>query len=151
MQASFPDKIQLGTEADGVQAGLIDEAERALEVRLPEEFRAFLSRFGWATLGGLEIYSIYQSPFSDHIDTSDFVYMNKVNQRIGVVPRHYLEFASHDGSDAFYLNSSLYDQNEHQVSEVAILDQDLGEMVRAASDLVSFFRMAIEGAYGHQE
>lgn len=108
----------------GATAEEIKQAEKALEVRLPDSYKAFLREFGWAAIGPYEVYGLGPDvPSYLHL-----VEVAKSDQRSWDIPPHLVPFYN-DGAD----NMDCFDARHYEGGECPIVvwyhelgsDQDL--------------------------
>lgn len=116
------DICNFGSSDDAPTAEWIQKAEKALGVRLPDDYKWFLNSYGGGDISGEEIYSIYCIPFDEAVG-GDITYQNTIatnNVALGKLFLSNTDFGEEfyfktDGGDQVYLEygskKELYAEN----------------------------------------
>ena len=76
--------IKCGTPEDAPTAERIRETEELLGVPLPESYKWFFSRYGYAEIGGCEVWSIYPE-YEEDVYSGDIAFQYKDELKSGFV------------------------------------------------------------------
>lgn len=119
----------------------IAAAERELEVRFPNSYRAFLRQFGTGSLGECLIFGIPR-----HRVWGDIVMMNQLAP--ARLPAHFIKFTNEVDGRAFYFDTSRMSRK----GECPVIALGPGERVEFAADsFLDFLRMACDGTTAPQQ
>ncbi len=85
---------------------LIDRAERFLDVRFPEDYRAFLRRWGTLAIGPLEFYGICNEDFVNSSVPNAIWYTQQLRQQVGL-PKALVILYDNNGDEYYCLDTSV--------------------------------------------
>lgn len=105
------DLLNMGSSEDAPSLEWVDKAEKALKIKLPEDYKWFLNNFGGGDICGEEIYSIYGLPFDEAVG-GDVVYQNMIANKN--IQAGKLVVSNTDFGEEFYFN--LNDMNKIYLS-----------------------------------
>jgi hypothetical protein len=90
----------------------IDLAARRLGVVFPRNYRTFLELFGWASIGGLELYGLGED-VPAHLNLVEVT----LSERTGMRPRmpHHLVPLANDGGNHYCLGADACEERERPV------------------------------------
>jgi len=83
----------------------IDQAEKYLALRFPEEYRQFLRRWGTLAFGSVEFYGIAGDSFETASVPNGIWYTMKLRREIGL-PQHFVVLCNNDGHEYYLLDTS---------------------------------------------
>ncbi|MBS0264465.1 MAG: SMI1/KNR4 family protein [Planctomycetes bacterium] len=89
---------------------LIAKAERYLGVQFPDDYRAFLKKWGTLAIGPLEFYGICTADFASSSVPDAIWYTQRQRQRLGL-PRELIILADNQGVEYFCFDTSLNDRS----------------------------------------
>ena len=84
---------------------LIEKAERYLDVRFPDDYRAFLKRWGTLSIGPLEFYGICNEDFVNTSVPDAIWYTQRKRQQLGL-PKELVILYDNNGVEYYCLDTS---------------------------------------------
>lgn len=85
---------------------LIDKAERYLDVQFPDDYRAFLKRWGTLSIGPLEFYGICSEDFVNSSVPDAIWYTQRKRQQLGL-PKELVILYDNNGVEYYCLDTSV--------------------------------------------
>lgn len=89
---------------------LIEKAERYLDVRFPDDYRAFLRRWGTLSIGPLEFYGICKDDFVNSSVPDAIWYTQRKRQQLGL-PKELVILYDNNGVEYYCLDTSAAEKS----------------------------------------
>ncbi|EAC4734695.1 1,3-beta-glucan synthase regulator [Listeria monocytogenes] len=93
--------VNLGTSEDAPSTEWVNNAEKALSIKLPSDYKWFLETYGGGDICGEEIYSIYSIPFDEAVG-GDIVYQNVISSNN--IMNGYVVISNTDFGEEFFFD-----------------------------------------------